>query len=32
MEDLGFENGWTQELDSSSVYIPDFNKENPFTP
>jgi len=30
MEKLGFENGWTQDLDSSSVYIPDFKKENPF--
>ncbi|MFA6550841.1 MAG: radical SAM protein, partial [Candidatus Gracilibacteria bacterium] len=32
MESLGFENGWTQELDSSSMYIPDFNKKNPFNP
>jgi putative pyruvate formate lyase activating enzyme len=23
-------NGWTQELDSSDCFVPDFNKENPF--
>ena len=30
MEFLGFYNGWIQELESSSSYIPDFIKEHPF--
>lgn len=30
MDELGFENGWTQELQSNDYYQPDFNKENPF--
>jgi putative pyruvate formate lyase activating enzyme len=31
MERLGFENGWIQELESSSEYLPDFEKcEHPF--
>jgi putative pyruvate formate lyase activating enzyme len=28
---LGFQNGWTQEIDSSQFYIPDFEKNEPFT-
>jgi putative pyruvate formate lyase activating enzyme len=28
--ELGFENGWIQELESADVYLPDFTKENPF--
>jgi len=28
--DLGFENGWVQEIDSTNNYIPDFEKEHPF--
>ncbi len=28
--ELGFENGWIQELDSAEVYLPDFTKEKPF--
>jgi len=27
---LGFENGWVQDLESHSVFLPDFTKENPF--
>lgn len=27
---LGFENGWVQELESHSAFLPDFAKENPF--
>lgn len=27
---LGLENGWTQELEAGEVFLPDFNKENPF--
>jgi putative pyruvate formate lyase activating enzyme len=27
---LDFENGWVQELESHSVFLPDFTKENPF--
>jgi putative pyruvate formate lyase activating enzyme len=27
---LGFENGWVQELESHSAFLPDFTKENPF--
>ena len=30
MENLGFRNGWVQDLDSYLNYRPDFNKENPF--
>lgn len=30
IDDLGFENGWVQEMDSKNCYIPDFNKDNPF--
>ncbi|MDD4848280.1 MAG: 4Fe-4S cluster-binding domain-containing protein, partial [Bacteroidales bacterium] len=30
IDDLGFENGWVQEMESKNCYIPDFNKENPF--
>jgi putative pyruvate formate lyase activating enzyme len=30
MEDLGFRNGWVQDLDSYQNYRPDFSKENPF--
>jgi len=30
MESLGFYNGWIQELESSSSYVPDFVKEHPF--
>lgn len=30
MLDLGFENGWVQDKESSAVMIPDFNKEKPF--
>jgi putative pyruvate formate lyase activating enzyme len=30
MEDLGFRNGWVQEMDSNRNYSPDFSKENPF--
>lgn len=29
---LGFENGWVQELDSHSAFLPNFVKENPFDP
>jgi putative pyruvate formate lyase activating enzyme len=28
--DLGLENGWVQEPDSSEVFLPDFNSNNPF--
>lgn len=28
--DIGLENGWHQELDSSDCFVPDFKKENPF--
>jgi putative pyruvate formate lyase activating enzyme len=31
MEELGFCNGWVQELNSPVSYQPDFNKENPFS-
>lgn len=27
---LGFENGWVQDLESHAVFLPDFTKENPF--
>jgi putative pyruvate formate lyase activating enzyme len=30
MEELGFRNGWVQEMDSNLNYLPDFSKENPF--
>lgn len=30
MEDLGFYNGWIQEMSSAHTYKPDFLKENPF--
>ena len=30
MEDLGFRNGWVQDMDSNQNYQPDFSKENPF--
>jgi putative pyruvate formate lyase activating enzyme len=30
MENLGFRNGWVQDLDSYKNYFPDFRKENPF--
>jgi putative pyruvate formate lyase activating enzyme len=30
MENLGFRNGWIQEMDSNQNYLPDFSKENPF--
>jgi len=30
MENLGFRNGWTQDMDSSLKYKPDFKKEHPF--
>ncbi len=30
MDRLGFENGWTQELESSDHYVPDFGGDEPF--
>lgn len=30
LDELGFENGWTQLLDSNDYYQPDFDKDNPF--
>jgi putative pyruvate formate lyase activating enzyme len=30
MEDLGFRNGWVQDIDSYQNYRPDFSKEHPF--
>jgi putative pyruvate formate lyase activating enzyme len=30
MEDLGFRNGWVQDLESYRNYRPDFRKKNPF--
>ena len=30
MEQLGFRNGWIQDMDSNLNYRPDFRKENPF--
>lgn len=30
MEDLGFRNGWVQDMESYRNYRPDFRKENPF--
>jgi len=28
--ELGLENGWTQEPESGEIFLPDFNKTNPF--
>jgi putative pyruvate formate lyase activating enzyme len=30
MHKLGFRNGWVQDMDSHSSFLPDFRKENPF--
>ncbi len=30
MADLGFRNGWTQDMESNLNYRPDFRRENPF--
>jgi putative pyruvate formate lyase activating enzyme len=30
MEEMGFRNGWIQDMDSFQNYRPDFSKENPF--
>lgn len=30
MEELGFENGWIQELSSNETYRPDFDNDHPF--
>lgn len=30
MENLGFTNGWIQELESNTEYLPDFYQEHPF--
>ncbi len=30
MEDLGFRNGWTQDMDSYLNYRPDFSRDHPF--
>jgi putative pyruvate formate lyase activating enzyme len=30
MEDLGFYNGWTQDLVSADIYKPDFKRDDPF--
>jgi putative pyruvate formate lyase activating enzyme len=30
MQDLGFRNGWIQDMDSYQNYRPDFSRENPF--
>jgi len=30
MENLGFRNGWVQDMDSNLNYRPDFSKDNPF--
>jgi putative pyruvate formate lyase activating enzyme len=30
LEKLGMENGWTQEMESSEIYRPDFSDEEPF--
>jgi putative pyruvate formate lyase activating enzyme len=30
MENLGFRNGWVQDLDSHQSYLPDFSKKKPF--
>ena len=28
--ELGLDYGWTQELEAGEIFIPDFNKPNPF--
>lgn len=28
--DLGFENGWAQDPESQNIFVPDFNRANPF--
>jgi len=30
MENLGFRNGWLQDIESNAIYMPDFRRENPF--
>ena len=30
MDNLGLQNGWVQQLDSSDHYLPDFREDNPF--
>ena len=30
MQNYGFHNGWIQDFESQSFYLPDFNKERPF--
>lgn len=30
MENLGFRNGWLQDMESNKNYVPDFSKEDPF--
>lgn len=30
MDNLGLQNGWVQQLDSSNHYLPDFREEHPF--
>jgi putative pyruvate formate lyase activating enzyme len=30
MEELGFRNGWVQDMDSYKNYMPDFSREHPF--
>jgi putative pyruvate formate lyase activating enzyme len=30
MEELGFRNGWVQDMDSYQNYLPDFSREHPF--
>ena len=30
VKEFGFENAYCQELSSSDIFLPDFNKENPF--
>jgi len=33
IDDLGLENGWIQEMESSEYYVPDFEREgHPFSP
>jgi len=32
MDNLGMENGWVQEIESTTNYQPDFNKPHPFEP
>jgi putative pyruvate formate lyase activating enzyme len=31
MEKLGLENGWLQEMEAPTNYLPDFSRENPFS-